>query len=351
VAKWAYPRELVDVSFSEHCKLSEEHDGSVRWGWRFVSVGSWEGRGQAPPPNEKEAGMRTSGARKSLEKTTGLPVASGQPKALKGGQRRKGLPEDLNWVREELTDSYTPMAAKGDTAQVHPRLFTTSMLELAQERGVRVVIGRATAIERENGRVARVKFVSSASDAEQTLPATDILLSAGAWSPSLVPTLPIRATRAHSITIRTNPKTSIAPYALFTEIAYSSVSGRTESVSPEIYARPDGELYACGPGDSSPLPNTVDDVQCDETACESIHAHVTSISDELAAGTITSRQACFLPTVVSGGGPIVGSASKIAQGLFIAAGHTCWVSKTSLKRCTTHCCTPSPNPCVYLGHL
>ncbi|KAJ6618737.1 hypothetical protein B0H10DRAFT_1947363 [Mycena sp. CBHHK59/15] len=42
VAKWAYPKELVNVSFNEHVKLANEHNGKDRWGWRYVSTGSWE---------------------------------------------------------------------------------------------------------------------------------------------------------------------------------------------------------------------------------------------------------------------------------------------------------------------
>jgi glycine/D-amino acid oxidase-like deaminating enzyme len=32
VAKWAYPKELVNVSFNEHVKLANEHGGTDRWG-------------------------------------------------------------------------------------------------------------------------------------------------------------------------------------------------------------------------------------------------------------------------------------------------------------------------------
>src|SRR4051812_23643174 len=57
VARWAYPKEIVDVSFDEHVKLAEAHGGKDRWGWRFVGCGSWEGRAQAPiPPREDEGG-------------------------------------------------------------------------------------------------------------------------------------------------------------------------------------------------------------------------------------------------------------------------------------------------------
>lgn len=214
------------------------------------------------------------------------------------------------------------MAPDGATAQVHPYLFTTSMLDLAKERGANLVLGRATGIEKVDDRVTGVSYISSDSSETQMLPASTVVVAAGAWSPKVVNVLPITTTRAHSITVRPDPSVTISPYVLFTEI---SLPSRRVAVSPEIYARPDSEVYLCGPGDDFPLPDNVDEVVVDQEACDSIRLHGASISDELRDGTVEKRQACYLPLVSNGGGPIVGSASSIAKGLVIATGHTCWV--------------------------
>ncbi|EED77075.1 predicted protein, partial [Postia placenta Mad-698-R] len=133
------------------------------------------------------------------------------------------------------------------------------------------------------------------------------------------------------ITIRPRDGVAIAPYVLFTEIQFpSAAAGALQQVSPEIYARPDNEVYCCGPGDNSRVPETVDDVEVDQSACESIREHVASISAELRDGAVDKRQACFLPVVSTGGGPIVGEATSIAKGLVIATGHTCWVGILAL---------------------
>ncbi|KAF8964765.1 FAD dependent oxidoreductase [Flammula alnicola] len=319
VARWAYPKEIVDVSFDEHVKLAEEHDGKDRWGWRYVGCGSWEGRGEVViPPEEQEGGV---GGNKSLEKTLGLPGGQ-KPSPSRKSRKGSGLPGDLLWVKEELTDSYTPMAKGGSTAQVHPYLFTTSMFKLAKENGVNYVRGKVTEIVQRNGSVTGVEYLNPETQEKETIPATHIVLAAGAWSPSIVTELPISATRAHSITIRPKDGVTISPYVLFTEI--SDPQSPSTSSSPEIYARPDNEVYACGPGDDSLLPPTVDDVIIDQPSCDLIHAHVTSISQQLREGTVEKRQACYLPTVSIGGGPIIGEASHIAKGLFIGTGHTCW---------------------------
>ncbi|KAF7319358.1 DAO domain-containing protein [Mycena chlorophos] len=304
VAKWAYPKEIVGVSFDEHVRLAEEHGGTERWGWRFVETGSWEGRGEpasgsAPATHTRE---------KSLEKTLGLSGAA--------ARKQKGLPDDLLWVKEHLTDSYSPMAPTGATAQVHPYLFTTSMLDLAKEKGLQLKIGcTATKILKSGDKVTGVEYTDA--NGRATIPATDVIISAGAWSPNILPSLPIVGTRAHSIVIRTQPTQPIAPYVLFAEITGVGRGVNT----PEIYARPDGTVYACGPGDDSLLPDNVDDVVVESAACDVLLRNVSAISDELREGVVEKRQACFLPVVSVGGGPIVGQASP---GLYIATGHTCW---------------------------
>ncbi|KAJ7701834.1 FAD dependent oxidoreductase [Mycena rosella] len=308
VAKWAYPKELVGVSFNEHVRLAEEHNGTERWGWRYVATGSWEGRGERVPDESSRSGSLTR--EKSLEKTLGLKTGR------KGASKRK-LPEDLLWVKENLTESYSPMAPDGATAQVHPYLFTTSMLELAKEKGAVFVSGSVTSILESSGTVTGVEYVTAGQSARQTLPATDVIVCAGAWSPALLPGLPIEGTRAHSVVVRTPPAAPIAPYVLFTEITGTGNS----VVTPEIYARPDGTVYACGPGDDSPLPDNVDAVAVDPTACARLIQNVSAISEELRAGEVEVRQACFLPVASVGGGPIIGEARK---GVFVATGHTCW---------------------------
>ena len=326
VARWAYPKEIVDLSFEEHCKLANEHNGKDRWGWRYVRCGSWEGRGE--PVHE---GIGTN---KNL---LGLSSGVNPPTAKSKYRKVTDLPEDFQWVKQELTDSYSPMAKDGETAQVHPYLFTTSMFELAKANGVNFIEGKAISIVQDlgQGKVTGVEYImhqDHTKTAEKvTIPATHVIVAAGAWSSAIVHQLPISATRAHSITIRPRQGVTISPYVLFTDISDPSPVPSSRPLSPEIYARPDNEVYACGSGDNCPLPDTVDDVIVDEHSCELIYAHVSSISQQLREGTVEKRQACYLPSVSSGDGPIIGEADQIAKGLFIATGHTCWVCQLILE--------------------
>ncbi|KAI0089437.1 FAD dependent oxidoreductase [Irpex rosettiformis] len=315
IAKWAYPKELVNLSFPEHIKLAEKYDGENRWGWRFLECGSWEGRARAPEETGTGAGKQDK--RKSLEKTLGLDEGWKKKRAA------LGLPDDLDWVDEALTDHYSSMAPTGDTAQVHPYLFTASMLDFAKEKGATFTPGRVTEIRTDSstGTVSGVVYADPITGELHVIDATHVVLAAGPWSPHILPSLPIIGTRAHSVTIR--PTGKISPYALFTEIVLDS-DERSTQATPELYARPDNEVYCCGPGEISQVPKTVDDVEVDQAACDSIIENVSGISEQLRDGKIDKRQACFLPIIDISGGPIVGEADSVAKGLIVATGHGCW---------------------------
>lgn len=311
VARWAYPKELVDVSFDEHVKLAEELNGKDRWGWRFVNCGFWEGRGDVTQ-------QKTEGGVKDLAKTIDIT-------GCRSHKSKKNLPSDLTWVKAELTDAYTPIAQDGATAQVHPYLFTTSMFELAKERGLTYINGKATAVLHADGQVTGVQFVDPETKETRSLSATHVIVAAGPWSPLILKHLPISHTRAHSITVRPKEGVTISPYVLFTEFN-NPQSGRTLS-SPEIYPRPDNEVYACGPGDDCILPETVDDVVVDQASCDYIYKYICSISTELRGGKVEKRQACLLPLLKGNdSGPVIAEATNIAKRLYVGTGHSCWVS-------------------------
>lgn len=301
IAKWAYPSELVKITFPEHVRLAKEHDGAKRWGWRMVECGQWRGRGRDINVDESLTTDRNELA--------------------------EGHPADLDWLYDGATESYEAMARSGETAQVHPYHFTTSMLELAQERGAKLVLGKATEISYSSSSKPRsvvgVTYIDDAGST-QTLPASHVVLAAGPWTPTVLPGVPISYTRAHSITIR--PTRPVSAYALFTDISLPASLGLGSSASPEIYTRPTDEVYACSPGDGEPLPATTREVEVNAEVCALLFKQVAAVSPVLAGGEVTAQQACYLPNVDSGprGCPIVGDVQD-AKGLIIAAGHTCWV--------------------------
>jgi glycine/D-amino acid oxidase-like deaminating enzyme len=317
---WAYPSSLVPLSYRLHKELSDEHGGADRWGYRAVHVAQVDCIGKKPDTNKPTSnGSKETKENVSLQKRT---------KEALGKLRAAGVPKELDWIDPEALRCYDEMGTPATTAQVHPFQFTTAMAELAREAGVDI---------RTHAQVDKINFSADGSAVEsvsytdksqskesQTLPATDIVLATGPWTKKLLPSAPIDALRAHSVVIR--PSRPVSAFCLFTEIKLKNpTGGRNETVTPEIYARPNNEVYACGEGDRLvPLPSLSSDVTVDESRCDEIAAHVGAVSAELRDGEITHKQACYLPNVSSGRsqGPLIGHTG--VKGLVLAAGHTCW---------------------------
>jgi glycine/D-amino acid oxidase-like deaminating enzyme len=262
-----------------------------------------------------------------------------------GRLRAAGVPRDLDWFDPATTLCYEEMGDPSTTAQVHPLHFTTTIANLAVAAGAVIRTGCfVTDIEYTRNRVRGVTYIERDSGSEVYVEATDVVLAAGPWTSTIFPAAPVSALRAHSVTIRTIRP--VSAYAIFTEITLppsfsrsgASASRKDEgvtsprrrrttpprTVAPEIYARPNDEVYACGEGDTlRPLPATADLVEVDRDRCQDVVDFVSSISPELAAGTVLKRQACYLPTVkAASGGPLVGETG--VKGLLLATGHTCW---------------------------
>lgn len=340
LALWAYPKSIVPLSFKLHAELAKEHGGDSRWGYRRVNVGGVEctGRNLEGPKGGPKAGEGEMDGMNGEIKGEHVSLKKRSPEVLER-LKKAGLPEDLDWVAPECNPQYDFMGDTSTTAQVHPYQFTTAMAELATEKGVDIRTGaRVTKINytSDGTGVESVTYADKNSDnAETTLPATDIVISAGPWTRSVYPSAPISALRAHSVTIK--PSRPVSAFALFTHITLPPGFGQKQSnggkskrsrettATPEIYARPQNEVYACGSGDTLiPLPSSTDEVEVDDSRCQEIIDQVSSISDELRDGTVTARQACYLPNVehYAVGGPLLGLTNT--RGMVMAAGHTCW---------------------------
>lgn len=327
LALWAFPSNIVPLSFRLHAELAQEHGGEAAWGYRRCYASQVDCKARVPPgfssgehepPAEGAAGE--AGASKGLHK---------DHKKTAEALQELGAPADLDWIdTEHSLTGYENMGTPANTAQVHPELFTRAMAQLAEAAGVRILTGaRATAIN-ATGDGKRVESVTYEKDgAATTLPTTDCVVAAGPWTPRLLPQIRVTASRAHSVVIQT-PQT-LSPYALFTAIAlpagFPSAANRplrgAQMAEPEIYARPDGTAYACGPTDSAvPLPATNAEVAVDAARCDDIARQVGGVSDALGRdGRVLARQACYLPQ----GGPYIGEVAGV-RGLSVAAGHTCW---------------------------
>ncbi|KAH8716871.1 FAD dependent oxidoreductase [Phaeosphaeriaceae sp. PMI808] len=313
LALWAYPACIVPLSYRLHQELAEKYGGAERWGYRTLNCGQIDMDGVL-------ADEKTS----SVADGKSLPLGKRGQKA-KSLLRAAGIPKDLDWIAAEGIKSYEEMGTPLTTAQVHPYQFTTSMAQLAQDRGVNIIYGSATSINQSSSSVISVTYIpcQPSSPIPQTLPADTVILTTGPWTPTLLPKAPISSLRAHSITIR--PSTPLTPYALFTSISLQTAHASESVVTPEIYTRPNNEVYVCGDTDSLvPLPPTSALVQTSPSHCAGLFARVSTISRALRDGEVTARQACYLPYVEGKReGPIVGETSGV-KGLLVGVGHSCW---------------------------
>ena len=319
LALWAYPSNIVPLSYRLHAELAKEHSGRERWGYREVDCGQVVVRGRP------STAMREGLVKEDLPSISLLKKDAAATEKL----RAAGIPIDLDWLLPDGLVRYESMSGPGETAQVHPYLFTTSMAKLAEEKGTRIILGTVENICQSIEGVESIAYIDKASGDSRMLPATDVVISAGPWTRAILPEAPISSIRAHSVVIR--PARPVSAYTLFTniELPGSAVTGakkgsRSTVVTPEIYARPDNTVYACGEGDQLvPVPPTTADVQVDLSRCQDIIDSIGSISEELREGEVMMRQACYLPSVnAARGGPLIGHTG--IKGLYMATGHTCW---------------------------
>ncbi|KAL8784124.1 MAG: hypothetical protein Q9195_009168 [Heterodermia aff. obscurata] len=290
LALWAYPSNIVPLSYKLHAELAAEHGGEKRWDYRKIHCGQLSAKGRSLDTINTENGKPAN-----IDSSISLQK---RDQAAIGKLQAAGLPKDLNWFSPTSVQSYYEMGDPSTTAQVHPYKFTTSMATLASEAGARILTNAsATSLSTPNNTASSVTYTDTTTSTTHTLPASDIILAAGPWTQRLFPRAPISGLRAHSVTIR--PSRPITAYALFTEIALpanfrprtdtflKAKRGHSKDVTPEIYARPNNEAYCCGEGDTLvPLPATTADVETDESRCQDIIDYVGSISDEMRDGEV-----------------------------------------------------------------
>lgn len=357
IAQWAYPSSIVPLSFELHSHLAKEHDGARQWGYRRISCGMLTAKDLKIPASSSP--FSWSGL------SSWIPLGKRKYLTQKEDAPARELPGDLDWFDSKCIKSYEAISTTNDTAQVNPLQFTASMAKLAEEAGARIILGSVDAIgygmandnptkDKNLGeektemlsdlhgsygaRVQSITYTDKATSESRLIPADIVVLAAGPWTPILFPAAPISSLRAHSITIR--PARLVSAHCLFTQIpvpvehadddcinspSTAVLSGAAKIMSPEIYSRPNNEVYICGSGDNTvPLPANTDAVEVSRQDCQNIADAVASISDELRDGIVTSRRACYLPTVDIGGsgGPLVGETG--IPGLLLAAGHSCW---------------------------
>ena len=195
------------------------------------------------------------------------------------------------------------------TAQVHPARFTAALIEAA---AADVRIGVVDEVVQRDG-VARGVRVAG-----ETLDADAVVLALGPWTSRLGGGLRlprVRGLKGYSVTLA---GAEVPAQALFVD--YRTAEGR--ALEPEIFPRPDGEVYVCGMADPAPLPDSPEAVTVSDESCAVLARAAGRVASALAGARVTRRQACYRP-VTDDNLPLIGRIPGLA-GAYVATGHGPW---------------------------
>ncbi|CAN8264152.1 unnamed protein product [Cochlearia groenlandica] len=206
------------------------------------------------------------------------------------------------------------------TAQVHPQLFTRTLLSAATEKyGVEVVIGKLEEVRVESGRVDSVVL-----EGGRVIDTDTVVLAMGPWSGKfeiLSSIFRVYGTKAHSIVLEPKEPNAITPHALF--LTYHPCNGG-DALDPEVYPRPTGEVYICGMSSQEEVPDDPDQVISNRESIQVLKRVAKTVSSYLGEDNarVKAEQACFLPSTEDGV-PVIGEIPGI-KGCYVATGHSCW---------------------------
>jgi glycine/D-amino acid oxidase-like deaminating enzyme len=199
------------------------------------------------------------------------------------------------------------------TAQVTPARFTAALIDGARALGAKLHIAAVEDVARRDGAVTGVVTAD-----RQTLEGDAVVLAMGPWTGRLARRLRlpnVYGLKGYSVTLAAP---EVPAHALFVD--YRTSDGR--ALEPEIFPRPEGEVYVCGMADPAPLPESPELVEVNEASCAVLARAAGRVSRALAEASIVRRQACYRP-VTDDGLPLIGRVPSV-RGAFVATGHGPW---------------------------
>ncbi|KAM0521830.1 hypothetical protein ACHAPE_002392 [Trichoderma viride] len=320
---------LAELSFEEHKKLAEEENGRERWAYAKSVTVSYEPNGPLLGGKRGEDWL--------LEGTSRAGLVEARREHRDGE-----VPE---WLRRVEGDSVNVIDDGSGTAIVDPLLFCNFLLEKVKAAGVHIH-NPAAALRLEtddDGKLSGVVIKNTETSEETLIPATKVLLAAGSWTPQVFNTLfkdrfaidiPIGGLGGHSLVLKAPSKITTC----------HSVYTTMDAHSPEIYSRPNGEIYVAGvnsPGLALPGPAlkaATMSQPLEKLKDIARRLIVTPSGEDL---EIVREGLCFRP-VTNRGTPYIARLTneKLAEdtnlkegeegGVFIAAGHGPWGISLSL---------------------
>ncbi|KAK4733513.1 hypothetical protein R3W88_007774 [Solanum pinnatisectum] len=278
---------LARASFNLHRSLAQELNGSESYGYRPLTTLSVSVTESSSSSSSSSSSNRTG------------PIPS--------------------WVDGPAKSPRT-IGSTDSTAQVHPEMFTKTLLSKAMEDyGVELVIGKAERVEMAEGKTRGVVLEDG-----REIGAEAAVLALGPWSKrfSVLGSLfRVYGIKAHSIVLEPKEANRITPHALF--LTYYPAQGG-KPMDPEVYPRPTGEVYICGMSAQAEVPDDPEQITPVPESINALKRVAASVSSHLVEGeaAVKAEQACILPCSEDDV-PIIGEVPGI-KGCYVATGHSCW---------------------------
>ena len=206
------------------------------------------------------------------------------------------------------------LGSEETTAQVHPERFTRALLDAARDRGAVLVRAAARGVERDaRGAVRGVDL------GDRVLEADAAVIAMGPWTERAAAWLPlpwVRGLKGYSLTL--HPRQRVPAQALFVDPL--ELGGRP--AEPEVFPRPDGEVYVCGLSEEAPVPASAAEVSVDAAAGDALRRFAGRLSGSLRDAACGPTQACYRPLTLDGL-PLLGAVPGV-PGAYVATGHGSW---------------------------
>ncbi|KAL2263636.1 hypothetical protein VTK26DRAFT_5899 [Humicola hyalothermophila] len=329
---------LGALSFEEHRRLAQEHDGREKWGYAPATCVSYAA----------SASARDSQKRGDDWLRDGTSRADAAPVAL--DSRAEKAPA---WLRRVEGDHVELISDEGTTAQVDPLLLCQFLLGECLKRGVKLHHpAKAVSVSLdENGELTGVRIVETKAATERKLSCARLVITAGSWTAQVFQTLfpksevriPIRSLAGHSLVLKSPRWHSRVEnngcHAVFTT--------HNEAFCPEMFSRLGGHIYFAGLNSSTlPVPDAAagkatpsgESLAQLREAAKKILGAGAEAQDDL---EVVREGLCFRPVTPWGTpivsriqdqdlGPGVVTRPGAEGGVFVAAGHGPWGIAMSL---------------------
>lgn len=224
---------------------------------------------------------------------------------------QRDAPSRLDWLSDGIVIAQR-IGTTETTAIVHPRKFTSAVMNAALARGAEFRRGRVTGIVRDATRARGVEVDGGIIEADA------VVVAMGPWSLLAAQWMSLPAVygqRSPSIVYDIGP--NVPADALFLDCETDG-----SAVSIEVFPRADGSTHITALSDIAPLPLDPAAVTPDLDAIARLQTMSERLSPLFRPERIIAQQACFRP-VTEDGLPLIGRVPQ-SEGLYVATGHNVW---------------------------